>query len=103
MILSVLVVQGCPNADEALANARIAASTVDGVTVQQSIVTSEEQAHAARFAGSPSFQLDGTDLFPGAGVGLSCRLYRSHATVTGCPSADEVAEALSRALLGDRG
>ena len=52
------------------------------------------------FHGSPSILVDGVDVFaePGAGVGLSCRIYRTPEGLAGAPTLDQL-----RAKLDARG
>ena len=52
-------------------------------------VTSEDEAQALRFHGSPSFIADGRDLFPAeTAPALSCRVYRWDDRMAGLPSAE---------------
>ncbi|MDE8669982.1 hypothetical protein PY310_15480 [Pseudarthrobacter sp. H3Y2-7] len=50
-------------------------------------VTSEAEAAALQFHGSPAFTAGGQDLFPSAaGAGLSCRVYSTDRGLAGLPS-----------------
>lgn len=92
----VVVVKDCPSqlgAVRAMAAALELAGLQD-VPVLTVIVTSPEQAAQTGFAGSPSFHLNGRDLFPAAPTGgdaatdmasLSCRLYPTAAGLAGLP------------------
>jgi len=84
-------IQGCPNSGPALELFRqaLAAEGRDtgGVTVLE--VTTEDEAEALHFHGSPSFIADGRDLFPAESApALSCRIYRSADRLAGLPSAE---------------
>ena len=63
------------------------------------VITSQEDADRRGFIGSPTFLVDGTDVFaePGRPRGLSCPLYRSPDGVGGVPGLSELRQALKRA------
>lgn len=100
MNLRLLVFDGCPHAAAARSVAHAAASTYPGLTVEE--VTVKGPAHAAElgFRGSPSFELDGADLFadPEAPVAFVCRSYASRHGAAGCPTAEQVIAAIARVL-----
>lgn len=84
-------IKGCPNSGPALELFRqaLAAEGKDTRRVTVREVTSEDEAEALRFHGSPSFIADGRDLFPAASApALSCRVYRSEDSMAGLPSAE---------------
>jgi len=56
------------------------------------------------FHGSPSILVDGVDLFaePGAGVGLSCRVYRTPEGLSGAPTVEQLRAALAVADQDER-
>ena len=59
------------------------------------IVTTENEAVAIGFAGSPTILIDGHDPFPGAPAGgLSCRLITTPDGPKGAPCVDQLVEAL---------
>ncbi len=66
--------------------------------VERVLVATAEEAEAWRFHGSPSILVGGEDAFaePDAPVGLSCRLYRSTAGVSGSPTLEQLIEVLAR-------
>jgi hypothetical protein len=67
--------EGCPSHPEALADLRAALDGRAEVVVRE--VTSEEQAIAEDFPGSPTIRVDGEDLFPTSEApSLTCRIYR---------------------------
>ena len=55
-----------------------------------------EEAERVGFHGSPSILVDGVDLFaePGAGVGLSCWVYRTPDGLSGAPTVEQLRAAL---------
>jgi hypothetical protein len=89
----------CPNwrvADERLRKA-LALVGRDGVRVQHRLVASAEQAEAAGFRGSPTVLVNGQDPFAEAGApaGLSCRVFRTDAGLTGAPTVEQLLAVLS--------
>lgn len=98
MGLRLLTFDGCPNAAAARAVLRAVASTYPGLTIEE--VTVEDPDHAERlgFRGSPSFVLDGSDLFADAElpVAYACRNYNTPDGRTGCPTAEHVVSAIAR-------
>lgn len=96
MDVSLLYFDSCPNwkvADQRLA--AIAAERPDVVVTRHRVETVEE-AERLGFHGSPSILVDGVDVFaePGAGVGLSCRVYRTPAGLAGTPTMEQLRAAL---------
>lgn len=67
-----------------------------GVTVELVLVSSAQEATAARFAGSPTVLIDGQDLFPDAApvTELVCRVYRSPQGLSGSPTHEALVAAL---------
>ncbi|MFI7542140.1 hypothetical protein [Actinoplanes sp. NPDC049599] len=60
-------------------------------------VTTEAEAAAVGFAGSPTFTVDGVDLFgppPSVGV-LACRVYRTPGGLAGVPEVEDLMAALT--------
>lgn len=94
MDVTLLYFDGCPNwqvADERLQEA-LARAGRDDVRVQRRLVSTPEEAEAARFRGSPTVLVDGRDPFadPAAPVGLSCRVYRTADGLAGSPTVDQL-------------
>ncbi|MET3951036.1 hypothetical protein [Arthrobacter sp. UYEF36] len=84
-------IPGCPNRGPALELFRQALAAegkgAGRVTVRE--VTSEDEAEALSFHGSPSFIANGRDLFPAdSAPALSCRVYRLEDRMAGLPSAE---------------
>jgi len=97
MDVTLLYFEDCPNwkiVDERLSV--IAAERAD-LTVSRHLVDTPEEADRVGFHGSPSIMVDGVDVFaePDAGVGLSCRVYRTPDGLAGAPTVDQLREALT--------
>lgn len=100
MDIVLLYFDGCPNwmvADERLAV--IAAERPD-VSVTRRLVETVEEAERVGFHGSPSILVDGVDVFAdaGAGVGLSCRVYRTPEGLAGAPTLEQLRAAVAAAV-----
>ena len=103
--MELLVVVDCANqrpAAEVLREALELAGLDAGL--ETVLIETEQQATARRFIGSPSFHLDGSDLFPhdSAPPALACRTYPTGQGMRGTPSAVDLAHAL-RARLDTHG
>lgn len=97
MDIALLYFDDCPNwrvADERLA--AIAAERAD-LKVTRHLVDTLEEAERVGFHGSPSILVDGVDVFaePDAGVGLSCRVYRTPDGLAGAPTVEQLRAALA--------
>lgn len=95
MQIDLLYFEDCPNwktADERLR--RLA--EVRGVDVSHRIVTTPEEAEAARFRGSPTILVDGEDPFASGHepFGLSCRVYQTPGGPAGSPTVEQLAAML---------
>lgn len=80
MDVELVVIPQCPGADDAAMLLRTALDDVGlaGTAFTVEVIGTDVAARARRFAGSPAFVVDGTDLFPTddpAGGSLACRLY----------------------------
>jgi hypothetical protein len=95
--------EGCPSTERALVALREALSELglSDVEVRTREIETDDEARAARFAGSPTILIDGADLIPAADdepIGLSCRVYRRRdGRITPIPDPDDLREALARA------
>lgn len=86
MRIEVLFVPGCPNYQPAVARIqKVLASESLQADVHGVSVTSDEEAKALLFPGSPTVRIDGEDVESkhASSPGLSCRLYSNR---TGVPS-----------------
>ena len=81
-----------------LADQRLAAIAAEHpeLVVTRHRVESMEEAERVGFHGSPSILVDGVDVFaePDAGIGFSCRIYRTPDGPAGAPTTEQLREAL---------
>lgn len=79
MEVELLVIPECPGADEASVLLRTALNVIGlpEATFTVTLIDTDEVARERRFAGSPAFVVDGTDVFDtGDGPGsMACRMY----------------------------
>jgi hypothetical protein len=91
MLIELLYFDGCPAWAEALENLK-AALLAEGLQAGIRLVCVEDDAQAAqlKFLGSPSFRMDGVDLWPGERkrYNLSCRVYATPAGLKGAPAVE---------------
>jgi hypothetical protein len=97
--LRLVYFDGCPSwqvAHQRLAEALTRVGQPD-TPISLVRVSSDAEARAAGFAGSPTILLDGRDLFPGAAIpdGLACRLYPTAAGLAGSPTVEDLVVALA--------
>ncbi|WP_448620635.1 thioredoxin family protein [Geodermatophilus sp. URMC 65] len=66
------------------------------VEVTYGKVLTPREAESVEFRGSPTILIDGRDPFPDreAPVGLSCRVYRTGAGLTGAPTVEQLVAVL---------
>jgi hypothetical protein len=99
MRVTVWYFAGCPNWRVAGRRLRQALDIVGCAHVPISFVPVESDARAAElgFAGSPTFTVDGADLFDTAApVGaLACRVYSTPAGLAGVPEVSDLVAALT--------
>ena len=97
MRIEVLYVPGCPNFHPAVERLQ---AVLESQSLQAEIcsvpVSTEAQAEALMFPGSPTIRVDGKDVEPGKATapGLACRLY---ANGSGVPSEGTLRRAVSEA------
>lgn len=100
MIVEVLFIDGCPNVMRGLSNLKQAlADEQIQAEIRMQEIEDDQQAGNRSFLGSPSFQVNGQDLWP-THIGayqIGCRVYSTPAGVASCPSVDMLRERL-RAL-----
>jgi hypothetical protein len=100
MRLEVLFFEGCPSHDELLPTLQELTSE-HGAELVSTAVETHEHAEQARFLGSPSVQVEGRDIEPGAETrtdfGMKCRLYRSEQGQSGVPPREWIGRALREA------
>lgn len=98
MRFEVLSIDDCPNGTEAVRRL-CDALAADGCesSVEHRVIRTQIDAAATDFAGSPTFTVNGEDLFPKAvrTDGLACRIYRTSSGVAGLPSTDQIRAAIA--------
>ncbi|MDP9818481.1 hypothetical protein [Spirilliplanes yamanashiensis] len=96
--MSMLYFAGCPNWRAAGERLRAALDRVGRTDTRIELVPVETEAAAAAvgFAGSPTFVVDGEDLFgpPATVGGLTCRVYGTSAGLAGVPEVTDLVAAL---------
>ncbi len=94
MDVTLLHLDGCPHRQVAGARLQEALTRTGrtAVRVEHRRVTTAEEAEAVGFRGSPTVLVHGRDPFadPDAPVGLSCRVYRTEAGLTGAPTVEQL-------------
>jgi hypothetical protein len=102
LVIEVLHVEHCPNFPAALALVqRVRADLGLDAEIRTTMITDQASAERARFAGSPTVQVNGRDVEPGGDPApeytLECRLYRHEHHLAGYPQERWVRDALLRA------
>lgn len=99
--IQLLYFDGCPSWQDALANLRQLIET-DKLDVQVHLIeiASAQQAQDERFLGSPSFRLNGVDLWPEtrARYNMSCRVYQTDQGMRGSPTVEMLREKIQEIL-----
>ena len=100
MQVSLLYFDECPNWSLAGQRLRSALDAVGRADTDVELVRVETEAEAADvgFAGSPTFMVDGADLFDDvdAGGALTCRVYATAGGLVGVPTVADLVTALGR-------
>ena len=99
MIVSLLYFDDCPNWRQTDMDLTALANEL-GFTVERVVVETPEEATALGFRGSPTVLIDRRDPFVTGDepLGLSCRMYLSEHGLMGHPSADDLRDAITRAI-----
>ena len=98
MDVELLVIPQCPGTDEASELLRTALDDIGladtPFTVR--VIDTEDTARARRFAGSPAFVVDGTDLFATGtpGGAMACRVYATPDGARNVPGLRDLRQAL---------
>ena len=104
MKIEVLYFEGCPSWQTGVENLN-ATLRLEGLSwpVELVEVQDDEDAQRRRFLGSPSFQFDGSDLWPHnrEEYAMCCRMYPTPAGLRGSPTVEMFRERL-RALEGKK-
>ncbi len=97
MKLQVLHINDCPNTAEATMRLKHALDAVElhDLTIDAVLIRTEADAANSPFAGSPTFLLDGADLFPATPTrSLACRVYPTENGFAGTPTQAQLEQAL---------
>ncbi|MEV8150814.1 hypothetical protein AB0O52_22035 [Arthrobacter sp. NPDC080073] len=101
MDFELLTIQDCPHssaARELFARAVELEGKAPALIAAREIMTDEEAA-ASGFHGSPTFMVNGIDLFPStAEPAMTCRVYRTAGGLSGLPSLASLREAIQARL-----
>ncbi len=99
MQIDVLAVPDCPNLADAVTRVHTALAVVGikDAAVRTRLVVDFAQAEIFGMHGSPTILIDGRDPFAvdESPASISCRLYLSASGMSGCPSVDELVEAIN--------
>jgi hypothetical protein len=94
--VEVLVIDGCRGAELALSRLRIALLSTDRPDIEVGVRTiiDGRRAESSGFAGSPTFTVDGIDLFPGGARTpcLACRVYMTPDGLAAVPTTEQLVE-----------
>jgi hypothetical protein len=97
-LVEVLTIPGCPNRDAAIALAERVCEHLGSAAEVRVIDPDQPAAEQARFLGSPTIRVDGSDVEPGAerheGYVHACRLYWVGHSLRGLPDEDWLHQAL---------
>jgi hypothetical protein len=97
MLVELLYFEGCPSWQEALENLKTALAG-DHLQAEIQLVKVEDDAEAVRlkFLGSPSFRVNGEDLWPEERkrYNLNCRVYSTPQGMKGAPTIEMLREKL---------
>ena len=97
MLIELLYFDGCPSWLVGLDNLK-AALKAEGLEAQVRLVKVEDDKYAERlkFLGSPSYRVNGVDLWPEVRQqdNLSCRVYNTPGGMKGVPTVDMLREQL---------
>ena len=97
MKINLLYFDGCPSWQHALTNLRTAITEEKlDASVQLIKVTTDQEAADQRFLGSPSFQVEGVDLWPTHQdrFSMSCRVYATANGLKGWPTVEMLRQKL---------
>ena len=99
MLIELFYFDGCPSYQEALENLK-AALVIERLQAEIRLVCVADDAEATRlkFLGSPSFRVDGVDLWPEERkrYNLNCRVFITPDGITSTPTVEMFQEQLRR-------
>jgi hypothetical protein len=103
MLIKLTYFEGCPSWKSALKNMHTALAELNIIAkIELVLVESDEDAAKKRFLGSPSFQMNGQDLWPEERPNyyLGCRVYMTGEGLRGVPTVSMLKEKLSELMAG---
>jgi hypothetical protein len=99
MTVEILHIDGCPSWQSAVTRTREALDALGraDIPVLTRLLRDPEEAAETSFAGSPTINVDGVDVFPSDGRtnALACRIYATPRGLSGTPTTDQISNALS--------
>jgi hypothetical protein len=101
--IELLYFRDCPSWETGLENLRqaLAAENIQ-FSLRLIEITSSQQAQDESFLGSPSFRLNGVDLWPESRsrYNMSCRIYQTNHGMRGSPSVEMLRERMRELMAG---
>lgn len=101
MDIELLTIQDCPHGTAAreLFSRALELEGTDPALIAVKEIMTDEEATASCFHGSPTFTVDGIDLFPStAEPAMTCRVYRTAGGLSGVPSLESLRQAIRARL-----
>lgn len=102
-IIELLFFDDCPSWKTGLENLRAAIKDLElPAEIKLVKIVVPNQAHRERFLGSPSFRVNGVDLWQEERntYDLSCRVYKTQAGIRGAPTVEMLKETLMEKIHG---
>ena len=101
MKIELLCIDECPNVDKTeIAILKVLSSLDIAASVRKIVIRTPQEAAQYRFLGSPSIQINGTDIEPSRrndSPVLGCRIYRENQHASGTPSEELIRAAVQEA------
>ncbi len=101
MDFELLTIQDCPHGTAAreLFSRAVELEGKAPALIAAREITTDDEAEASGFHGSPTFMVDGIDLFPStADPALTCRVYPTAGGLSGLPSLESLRRAIQARL-----
>lgn len=103
MDFELLTIQDCPHGSAAreLFSQALELDGADPASIAVREIMTDQEATVSGFHGSPTFTLDGVDLFPStAEPAMTCRVYPTVGGLSGLPSLEALRQAIQARLAG---
>lgn len=97
MTINLLYFDGCPSWKTALTNLQSALKEEQlDYSINPIRIETDQEAAAAKFLGSPSFQIDGKDFWPEnrSAYSMNCRVYKTPGGLKGWPTVEMLRQKL---------